>query len=164
MTSPQCKPWAPCLPWASLVDNISPVLSQLIAGGSARPCHSTREDTGSWPLVSGHRRGHLFPLQISLGSALCNKSNPQGPFSGATPQMPGMRTLTLANISKEERLGRLGLAGRRGGRWIRRSWEAQEPGQLRAREQGFCVYLLRTPTVFLPLNLVCSKFKFPRSN
>lgn len=85
-------------------------------GGSARPCDSTREDTGSWRLVSRHRRVHLFPLQVLLGSSLCNKSNPQGHFSGTTPQMQGMRTLTPANINREELLRRLGLAGRRGGK------------------------------------------------
>lgn len=43
-----------------------------LLGESVSPHWSNREDTGSWRLVSTHRRVHLFPWLISLVSSLCD--------------------------------------------------------------------------------------------
>lgn len=68
--------------------------------------------------------------------------------------MQGIGAPILANISKEELLGRLSPAQRKKREiWTPRSRKAQEPGQLRVlgdRAYAFVYF--------------CSKFKFPRSN
>lgn len=128
--------------------------------GSARPERTL--GVGAWsPVIVG---GHLFPLQILLGSSVFNKSNPQGHFSGTTPQRQRDEN---PNSGRHKQRGTAQKA--------RPSWKKRREGghadlgkhrnqaSSGRWEQGFCIYLLSTPTFFLPL-LVCSKFKFPKSN
>lgn len=141
---------APCRPW------------EVLHAHRAQPLQVS-------VLTSPVRRSSCFPSS-RLHAQSCSQffvslhSNPQGRFSHRAPQMQGAGTPTLASISKEEPLGRVSLAQRRerkvGHPDLGKHGKQASPG---LREQRLGIYLRSTPTSFLPL-LVCSKFKFPRSN
>lgn len=138
-----------------------------------RPCEVLHADHAQpfqvSVLISQVRRSSCF-LSSRLCVWSCTRflvslhSNPQGCLSCRAPHKQGTGPSTLANISKEELLGRLSLAQRKERKLDTPILESTgtRPAQ-GSGEQRLYIYLLSTPTFFLPL-LVCSKFKFPRSN